>query len=216
MFKSNKKNYKMKKHIAILCMSLLAFSSCSDFLDVQPEGNTTINNYFTNDQQAIWGSMTAPKAKLTRLKPPKVAEAKPARETKSKLSFTSSPVLPPAEVSKQYKPPPIEAFAEVAAARARVQADKLMQNDQKRQVSRTDVGKITQQLDNALATVTDGDDENPEKKAQARRHMLKFYNFAFNELILVEKDNCSDKAILLRRFKKFYNGMLEEMPGMGE
>ena len=170
----------------------------------------------TNDQQAIWGSMTAPKAKLTRLKPPKVAEAKPARETKSKLSFTSSPVLPPAEVSKQYKPPPIEAFAEVAAARARVQADKLMQNDQKRQVSRTDVGKITQQLDSALATVTDGDDENPEKKAQARRHMLKFYNFAFNELILVEKDNCSDKAILLRRFKKFYNGMLEEMPGMGE
>ena len=42
----------MKKHIAILCMSVLAFSSYSDFLDVQPEGNATIDNYFTNDQQA--------------------------------------------------------------------------------------------------------------------------------------------------------------------
>ena len=170
----------------------------------------------TNDQQAVWGSMTAPKAKLTRLKPPKVAESKSTREAKSKLSFTSPPVIPPAEVSRQYKPPPIEAFAEVAAARARVQADKLMQNDQKRQVSRTDVGKITQQLDIALGTVTGADDENPQKRAQARSHMLKFYNFAFNELILVEKDNCSDKAILLRRFKTFYNEMLEEMPGMGE
>lgn len=43
----------MKKHIAILCMSLLAFGSCSDFLDVQPEGDATIDNYFLNDQQAI-------------------------------------------------------------------------------------------------------------------------------------------------------------------
>lgn len=53
MFKSNKKKYKMKKHIAILCMSLLAFSSCSDFLDVQPEGDAPTDNYFLNDQQAI-------------------------------------------------------------------------------------------------------------------------------------------------------------------
>lgn len=53
MFKSNKKNYKMKKHIAILCMSLLALSSCSDFLDVQPEGDAPTDNYFLNDQQAI-------------------------------------------------------------------------------------------------------------------------------------------------------------------
>ena len=43
----------MKKHIAILCMSLLAFSSCSDFLDVQPEGDAPTDNYFLNDQQAI-------------------------------------------------------------------------------------------------------------------------------------------------------------------
>lgn len=31
----------------------LLTSSCSDFLDVQPEGNTTTTTYFTNDQQAI-------------------------------------------------------------------------------------------------------------------------------------------------------------------
>lgn len=31
----------------------LLTSSCSDFLDVQPEGNATINAYFLNDQQAI-------------------------------------------------------------------------------------------------------------------------------------------------------------------
>ena len=44
----------MKKHIAILFVSTaLVCSSCSDFLDVQPEGNPTTENYFTNDQQAI-------------------------------------------------------------------------------------------------------------------------------------------------------------------
>lgn len=43
----------MKKNIIILCLSALALSSCSDFLDVQPEGNQKATEYFTNDQQAI-------------------------------------------------------------------------------------------------------------------------------------------------------------------
>lgn len=43
----------MKKNIIILCLSALALSSCSDFLDVQPEGNQIATKYFTNDQQAI-------------------------------------------------------------------------------------------------------------------------------------------------------------------
>ena len=44
----------MKKNILFLAMSAaLLTSSCSDFLDVQPEGNATINAYFLNDQQAI-------------------------------------------------------------------------------------------------------------------------------------------------------------------
>ena len=34
-------------------MSALVCSSCSDFLDVQPEGDATTTQYFTNDQQAI-------------------------------------------------------------------------------------------------------------------------------------------------------------------
>lgn len=34
-------------------MVAAALSSCSDFLDVQPEGNATTTTYFTNDQQAI-------------------------------------------------------------------------------------------------------------------------------------------------------------------
>lgn len=44
----------MKKNILFLAVSAaLLTSSCSDFLDVQPEGNATINAYFLNDQQAI-------------------------------------------------------------------------------------------------------------------------------------------------------------------
>lgn len=44
----------MKRNILFLAMSAaLLTSSCSDFLDVQPEGNATINAYFLNDQQAI-------------------------------------------------------------------------------------------------------------------------------------------------------------------
>lgn len=170
-----------------------------------------------NEQQAIWGSLTAPKPKPNRLKPPKVPEVKQTRDVKSKLSFQPTPVLPPAEVSRQYKPPPIETFAEAAAARARLPTDKLMQAEMKKQVARTDVVKITQQLDNALASVSSEDEgDSPEKKAERKRHLLRFYNFAFNELILAEKENCSDKAVLLRRFKKFYNGVLEEMPGLSE
>lgn len=43
----------MKKYISIIALSGLVLSSCSDFLDVQSEGNHTTNAYFTNDQQAI-------------------------------------------------------------------------------------------------------------------------------------------------------------------
>lgn len=44
----------MKRNILFLAVSAaLLTSSCSDFLDVQPEGNATINAYFLNDQQAI-------------------------------------------------------------------------------------------------------------------------------------------------------------------
>lgn len=44
----------MKKlYLSVLAVSALLFSSCSDFLDVQPEGSAITNAYFTNDQQAI-------------------------------------------------------------------------------------------------------------------------------------------------------------------
>lgn len=47
------KIYMMKKYITVLVLSALVCSSCSDFLDVQAEGNPTTTSYFSNDQQAI-------------------------------------------------------------------------------------------------------------------------------------------------------------------
>lgn len=47
----------MKKNILFFAMSAtLLMSSCSDFLDVQPEGDATTTTYFTNDLQAIYGA----------------------------------------------------------------------------------------------------------------------------------------------------------------
>ena len=43
----------MKRYITVLALSALVCSSCSDFLDVQPEGNATTTSYFLNDQQAL-------------------------------------------------------------------------------------------------------------------------------------------------------------------
>ncbi len=41
------------KHILTAVVSLALLSSCSDFLDVQPEGSSTSTQYFSNDNQAI-------------------------------------------------------------------------------------------------------------------------------------------------------------------
>ncbi len=43
----------MKNNILYLVLSfiILSFAGCSNFLDVQPEGNPTTNNYFVNDAQ---------------------------------------------------------------------------------------------------------------------------------------------------------------------
>ena len=43
----------MKRYITVLALSALVCSSCSDFLDVQPEGNATTTSYFLNDQQPL-------------------------------------------------------------------------------------------------------------------------------------------------------------------
>lgn len=45
----------MKKNILLYSAAALLFTvtSCSDFLDVQPEGTPSVDQYFTNDQQAI-------------------------------------------------------------------------------------------------------------------------------------------------------------------
>lgn len=40
------------RHILAVACSALLLSSCSDFLDTQPEGISTNNNYFVNDDQA--------------------------------------------------------------------------------------------------------------------------------------------------------------------
>lgn len=41
------------KYILTAAFSLALLSSCSDFLDVQPEGSPTTSQYFTNDDQAV-------------------------------------------------------------------------------------------------------------------------------------------------------------------
>ncbi len=43
----------MKKYIIGSALVVMSLASCNDFLDVQPEGNTTTTTYFTNDQQSI-------------------------------------------------------------------------------------------------------------------------------------------------------------------
>ncbi len=44
----------MKTYISIVAVAAaMTLASCSDFLDVQPEGHPTTENYFSNDQQAI-------------------------------------------------------------------------------------------------------------------------------------------------------------------
>lgn len=44
---------KIKNYIVALALPVLLLSACSDFLDVQSEGDATITSYFNNDQQAI-------------------------------------------------------------------------------------------------------------------------------------------------------------------
>ena len=41
------------KYLFTAAFSLALLSSCSDFLDVQPEGSPTTSQYFTNDDQAV-------------------------------------------------------------------------------------------------------------------------------------------------------------------
>lgn len=41
----------MKKYISVLALSACIFSSCSDFLDVRPEGSPVTNAYFRDSRE---------------------------------------------------------------------------------------------------------------------------------------------------------------------
>lgn len=82
---------------------------------------------------------------------------------------------------------------------------------------------IVSELDANIALLNNPDQQREESTSQSysdqlliREKLIKIHNYSFNQLILSEKSICSDRALLLRRFMKFYNSLIDEIPALRE
>lgn len=182
-------------------------------------------------QQQVFGSspVSVPSKKKKSVKTPLV-ENKPKKE-KNKFStpptnsinsnpsaVPQSPImnLPSPELPQKYKSPTVEQIFDQTRSKSSFSKPPIIGEPKKISV-RTEIIQISHSLDSSIAEIAPtAASLTPSDQADLMSKMLQLYNFHFNQVMLVEKDNNSDLALLLRRFQQFYNQIICDIPNLEE
>jgi hypothetical protein len=125
------------------------------------------------------------------------------------LFAKSTPIVPHPKVLASYKPPPLTAYS--AEHRPLAPQIPLGNRFAERQIT---AGETTRKsLETAIARLAN-ELEAHLRDSKRKSDCLRAHNYAFNELILMEKSTSSDKALLLRRLHGFYNHVLSALPSL--
>ncbi|OHT01597.1 hypothetical protein TRFO_07497 [Tritrichomonas foetus] len=189
------------------------------------EQNSEIFNFATAKTSRIVTNEVA----QTTLKSQRITRASSSMSTKAAqkvIPKVTNPIDPPPYVSPSYKPPPIEQFQIHSQRTSRLPPEPTILSsvppvvplDTNRKNLREEVSQIIHELDaNIAASIPVAtDDLSTEEQAELKARLLQLYNFSFNKLILQEKTSCTERALLLRRFHKFYNQLTVDIPVLME
>ncbi|OHS92760.1 hypothetical protein TRFO_12316 [Tritrichomonas foetus] len=149
------------------------------------------------------------------------------RTTRECVPFATAPRfnLPKPNITAAYRPPPIEDYQPRQNNFDLIETSKANQTqgapsfaDTTTKNLREEVLQITRELDANVSSIAVAASEagSSEKQAELKAQLLNFYNYAFNRYILMEKSTCTERAILLRRFHKFYNQLVADLPTLGQ
>lgn len=182
--------------------------------------NKTQNNIM-NNQKKVFQSAPAPYFKTQKIpfRPKHVLSIKPKKDNifDQALKPFYPPIDPEPQLAKNYKAPPLDETTLATKKMAlSLPPENLTQKVlmPKQSNYREFIQELVQELDSNIASAVHVSPEiiSPEEQAHAKLQVIEFYNYAFNQLILKEKTISADKAILLRRFMKFYNQILSDFP----
>lgn len=81
--------------------------------------------------------------------------------------------------------------------------------------AREEIKNIDSELEQNLQALKDKKDSMPTQD-DSQTQMLHIYNYAFNRLILDEREICSDKSILLRKIQTFYTRAISSIPDLNQ
>ncbi|OHT15930.1 hypothetical protein TRFO_13589 [Tritrichomonas foetus] len=178
--------------------------------------DSSLQNQSNHLQQAVFGSSKKNVQKKAKkpLKQP-VIDPKPKKEKNKFVAAPTQPTLPPSDIPSSYKPPPVEQIFEQTRSKSAFSRPPLF-GEPKKQNLRQEIATIVYSLDSSIAEIapTTATSLTPEEHSEFISKMLQLYNYHFNQLVLTEKDNSSDYALLLRRFQQFYNQIISDIPSL--
>ncbi|EAY19108.1 hypothetical protein TVAG_189990 [Trichomonas vaginalis G3] len=138
---------------------------------------------------------------------PKYDPVPPRSRTQLEPIYSTNPQVP-----FSYKPPPIESMIggqpKVVTQFVKPPA---FGNDGKIML-RQEIQQISSQLDEEIQKFMPINPANDKEKLEITYKLLQIHNIAMNQLILLDKTTCSERAILLRRLQTFYKEIIEDIP----
>lgn len=192
---------------------------------------SALQSTVSQTQQQVFGSspMTVPSKKKKGVKTPHVENKTKKEKNKftnppsstnsnSNSSLSQTPVLniPTPELPQKYKSPTVEQIFDQTRAKSSLSRPPLIGEPKKLNI-RSEIIQIAHSLDSSIAEIAPtATSLTPSEHADLMSKMLQLYNFHFNQVMLVEKDNNSDLALLLRRFQQFYNQIICDIPSLEE
>lgn len=138
---------------------------------------------------------------------PKYDPVPPRAKTQLDPIYSTTPQVP-----FSYKPPPIESM--IGGQPKVVQQfikPPTFGNDAKVHL-RQEIQQITSALDEGLQQYMSFVPKDDSEKLKVTYQLLQIHNIAMNQLILLDKTTCSERAILLRRLQTFYKEVIEDIP----
>jgi hypothetical protein len=156
---------------------------------------------------------------------PQLSKSKFLTDAYNILSLKPPSRLPQPQILPTYRPPPLtpDSLAQ-RITRADILHDtahaekQIFLSETRKRTMRESVRSIESGLDGRIAAIMSTKINIADAAGQARlkNELLDVYNYALNEIILQEKENCVDRALLLRRLHDFYNQLVSDVPTMGE
>lgn len=99
---------------------------------------------------------------------------------------------------------------------SRIKSERAGAMETSKKIFREETNEIITELDANIASLGsnfEGLETLPvDQQAEIKVKLLQFHNFSFNKLILQERATCTERAILMRRFHKFYNQLVGDIP----